>query len=66
MTPCTDYFDVLDSESRPVLTERDILRNLQAIVADADTIPVHEVCSFTPYSLYMALVTFEALSYTYT
>ncbi|KAF8523590.1 acyltransferase ChoActase/COT/CPT [Gautieria morchelliformis] len=37
------YFDVLDSENRPVLTERDILRNLQAIIADADTIPVNEV-----------------------
>ncbi|GJJ11727.1 hypothetical protein Clacol_005965 [Clathrus columnatus] len=37
------YFDVLDSENRPVLTERDILRNLEAIVSDADNIPVHEV-----------------------
>ncbi|KAF8577064.1 acyltransferase ChoActase/COT/CPT [Ramaria rubella] len=37
------YFDVLDSENRPVLTERDILRNLQAIVSDADKTPVLEV-----------------------
>lgn len=34
-----DYFDVLDSEHRPVLTEREILKNLQAIIADADTTP---------------------------
>lgn len=38
-----DWFDVLDQENRPVLTEREILRNLQAIVADADLLPVHEV-----------------------
>ncbi|KAI0338209.1 acyltransferase ChoActase/COT/CPT [Trametopsis cervina] len=37
------WFDVLDQENRPVLTEREILRNLQAIVADADQLPVHEV-----------------------
>lgn len=41
-----DYFDVLDAANRPVLTERDILRNLQAIVADADTTPVNEVGFF--------------------
>ena len=38
-----DWFDVLDQENRPVLTEREILRNLQAIVADADQLPVHDV-----------------------
>ena len=38
-----DWFDVLDAENRPVLTEREILRNLQAIVSDADQMPVHEV-----------------------
>ena len=38
-----DWFDVLDAENRPVLTEREIWRNLQAIVADADQLPVHEV-----------------------
>ncbi len=31
-------------ENRPVLTEREILRNLQAIVNDADKLPIHEVC----------------------
>ena len=39
-----DWFDVLDAENRPVLTEREILRNLQAIVSDADQMPIHEVC----------------------
>ncbi|KAI0369642.1 acyltransferase ChoActase/COT/CPT [Pilatotrama ljubarskyi] len=37
------WFDVLDAENRPVLTEREILRNLQAIVTDADQMPIHEV-----------------------
>ncbi|KAK7692110.1 hypothetical protein QCA50_003729 [Cerrena zonata] len=37
------WFDVLDMENRPVLTEREILRNLQAIVQDADKLPTHEV-----------------------
>ncbi|KAI0762152.1 acyltransferase ChoActase/COT/CPT [Trametes elegans] len=37
------WFDVLDAENRPVLTEREILRNLQAIVSDADQMPIHEV-----------------------
>jgi len=36
----SDWFDVLDEENRPVVTERDVLRNLQAIVKDADkTLP---------------------------
>ncbi|KIM28229.1 hypothetical protein M408DRAFT_329582 [Serendipita vermifera MAFF 305830] len=39
------YFDVLDSENRPVLTEREILRNLEAICADAETVPLNEVAS---------------------
>ena len=38
-----DWFDVLDMENRPVLTEREILRNLQAIINDADKLPIHEV-----------------------
>lgn len=42
--PRLDWFDVLDMENRPVLTEREILKNLQAIVTDADELPVHEVC----------------------
>ena len=33
------YFDVLDSSSRPILTEPEILRNLRAIVSDADQTP---------------------------
>ncbi|EJT98335.1 carnitine acetyl transferase [Dacryopinax primogenitus] len=37
------YFDVLDSQSRPVLTEREILSNLQAICADADSLPLEQV-----------------------
>ncbi|KAI0784638.1 acyltransferase ChoActase/COT/CPT [Abortiporus biennis] len=37
------WFDVLDTENRPVLTEREILRNLQAILNDADQLPIHEV-----------------------
>ncbi|EIW63599.1 acyltransferase ChoActase/COT/CPT [Trametes versicolor FP-101664 SS1] len=37
------WFDVLDAENRPVLTEREILRNLQAIVGDADQMPIQEV-----------------------
>jgi carnitine O-acetyltransferase len=39
----TDWFDVLDDENQPVLTEREVLRNLQAIVADADKTPISEV-----------------------
>ena len=38
-----DWFDVLDGENRPVLTEQEILRNLQAIVHDAEELPLHEV-----------------------
>lgn len=35
----TDWFDVLDDQNRPLLTERDILLNLRAIVSDADKTP---------------------------
>ncbi|KAG6370175.1 hypothetical protein JVT61DRAFT_12322 [Boletus reticuloceps] len=38
-----DWFDVLDDENRPLLTEREVLRNLQAIVHDADKTPITEV-----------------------
>jgi carnitine O-acetyltransferase len=38
-----DWFDVLDEHNRPLLTEREVLRNLQAIVADADKLPTSEV-----------------------
>jgi hypothetical protein len=34
---------VLDDENRPLLTEREVLRNLQAIVQDADKTPISEV-----------------------
>ncbi|KAH9932526.1 acyltransferase ChoActase/COT/CPT [Fomitopsis serialis] len=37
------WFDVLDAENRPVLTEQEILRNLRAIVRDAEELPLHEV-----------------------
>ncbi|KAF8548270.1 acyltransferase ChoActase/COT/CPT [Imleria badia] len=36
------WFDVLDEENRPLLTEREVLRNLQAIVQDADKTPISE------------------------
>ncbi|CUA69616.1 carnitine O-acetyltransferase [Rhizoctonia solani] len=36
------HFDCLDSKNRPIVTEQDILRNLKAIVADADQTSVHE------------------------
>lgn len=37
------WFDVLDDDSLPLLTEREVLRNLQAIVSDADTLDRSEV-----------------------
>ncbi|THH19299.1 hypothetical protein EW146_g1840 [Bondarzewia mesenterica] len=37
------WFDVLDDENRPVLTERELLYNLQAITVDADKVPTSEV-----------------------
>jgi len=33
-----DWFDVLDNLNLPLLTEREVIRNLQAIINDADTI----------------------------
>ena len=38
-----DWFDAMDTENRPLLTEREVLRNLQAIVKDADKTPTKEV-----------------------
>jgi carnitine O-acetyltransferase len=38
-----DWFEVLCNDNRPLLTEREILRNLHGIVRDADELPVHEV-----------------------
>ncbi|KAF9222802.1 carnitine acetyl transferase [Gyrodon lividus] len=37
------WFDALDEENRPLMTEREVLRNLQAIVQDADKTPITEV-----------------------
>ncbi|KIM49753.1 hypothetical protein M413DRAFT_438894 [Hebeloma cylindrosporum] len=37
------WFDVLDESSLPILTEREVLRNLQAILSDADKLPISEV-----------------------
>ncbi|WVQ83878.1 hypothetical protein IAT38_006022 [Cryptococcus sp. DSM 104549] len=39
------WFDCLDSKNRPLLTDREILHNLDAICKDADKIPVHEVAA---------------------
>lgn len=36
------WFDVLDSKNRPMMNDREILANLQAVVADADKIPIDE------------------------
>lgn len=41
-----DWFDCLDEDNRPLLTEREVLRNLQAIVADADKTDRMEVRDF--------------------
>lgn len=38
---------MLDEENRPVLTEREVLRNLQAILNDADKTPRSEVSGFS-------------------
>lgn len=38
-----DWFDCLDQSNRPLLSDREILSNLEAIVRDADKIPVQEV-----------------------
>ncbi|OCF76481.1 carnitine O-acetyltransferase [Kwoniella mangroviensis CBS 8886] len=39
------WFDCLDSKDRPLLTDREILNNLEAIVKDADKTPVQSVAS---------------------
>lgn len=39
-----DWFDCLDTGYRPLLSDREILTNLEAIVKDADKTPVQEVC----------------------
>jgi hypothetical protein len=45
-----DWFDVLDDENRPVLTEREVIRNLQAIVIDADKTHRSEVRPLSAFS----------------
>ncbi|KIY72039.1 acyltransferase ChoActase/COT/CPT [Cylindrobasidium torrendii FP15055 ss-10] len=37
------WFDVLDDDDLPILTERDIIRNLRSIIDDADKTPRNEV-----------------------
>ena len=37
------WFEVLDSHHRPALTERELQTNLEAIIADADKTPPHQV-----------------------
>ncbi|KAK4047797.1 carnitine O-acetyltransferase yat1 [Microbotryomycetes sp. JL201] len=37
------WFDVLDSKNRPLLTERALLQNLTAILADANRTPINQV-----------------------
>lgn len=37
------WFDVLDSEHRPLLTERSLLMNLEAIIEEADKTPMNQV-----------------------
>jgi len=37
------WFDVLDSQHRPLLTERSLLMNLEAIIAESDKTPVNQV-----------------------
>ena len=43
-----DWFDVLDDSNLPLLTEREVVRNLQAIINDADEIDQSQVCM--PYA----------------
>jgi carnitine O-acetyltransferase len=40
-----DWFEVLDADDRPLLSEREILRNLMGIVRDADELPAKSVAS---------------------
>lgn len=39
----SDWFDCLDSKNRPILSDKEILTTLQAIVKDADKTPVQDV-----------------------
>ena len=40
-----DWFDCLDSSNRPLLSDKEIFSNLEAIVRDADKTPVLQVSS---------------------
>jgi carnitine O-acetyltransferase len=44
-----DWFDCLDSKYRPLLSDREILTNLEAVVRDSDKTPVQEVRSPTGF-----------------
>ena len=39
----SDWFDCLDSNNRPLLSDKEIFSNLEAIVKDADKTPVLQV-----------------------
>lgn len=41
--PTIDWFDCLDDKNRPLLNDREILKNLEAIIEDADQTPALEV-----------------------
>ena len=65
-----DYFNELDSKNRPVPTERERFKNLEALVVDAEDIPVLEVGIFILsfgilflYRFYLVPSFFDALSY---
>lgn len=45
-----DWFDVLDDANLPLLTEREVVRNLQAIINDADKIDQSKVRIVGPTS----------------
>lgn len=39
----SDWFDALDTQNRPTMTEREIVSNLRAICEEADKTPINEV-----------------------
>ena len=56
-----DWFDVLDDDNLPVLTEREVLHNLQAIVTDADKTDKSEV-DISSFPLFLSpTITFSRL-----
>ncbi|KAG2742506.1 CoA-dependent acyltransferase [Suillus brevipes Sb2] len=54
-----DWFDALDEDHRPLLTEREVLCNLQAICMDANKIPITEVARHTGYRTAIGVLTTE-------